>query len=79
MAKDESHRRKKTSGKDAAKARHVLDLCDIAIELPVDYRHTFLATVCAGDAELLDAAKALLKAIDDSGHFLELADDADSS
>ena len=48
----------------------MLDLCDLALELPQSDRSRFLTDTCEGDEALRQAVETLLKAVEDSGSFL---------
>jgi hypothetical protein len=61
---------------DASRAKQVLDLCDQALMLAPDKRAAFLDGACSDDYALRASVDSLLQAVEDSGSFLALDEDA---
>lgn len=53
--------------------QQVEQVLDAALDRPPDERSQFLSTACGEDAELRDQVERLLKALEESDHFLEQA------
>ncbi len=57
---------------DPGRPKQVLDLCDEVLALTVEVREVFLREIDAGDAELGEAVRSLLQAVEDSGSFMTI-------
>ena len=64
---------------DASEDKLVLALCDDALLLTAAERAQFLASACLDNPERLAAAEAVLRAIEDSGSFLQLSEPPEST
>lgn len=53
-------------------SKHVLAMCDEALERPDDEREAFLESACAGDPRLRASVDSVLVAIDSAGSFLDV-------
>ncbi len=57
---------------DPSRSKQVLDICDQALMSPREEREDFLDNACSGDRELRESVESLLRAVDDSGSFLQV-------
>lgn len=60
-------------------SKKVLDLCDEALAMLADERETFLKKLGLTEPDVASAVRELLRAIEDSGSFMTIADPRDRS
>jgi len=57
-------------------SKRILDICDEAVAMTEGERRAYLDRVCANDLPMRDAVCSLLQAIEDSGSFLRISENA---